>query len=233
MTTQTSSIPCPQCENGQLSAVATAPYARGFLLAYQMGSKKIVGCKRCVAGGLRQEAGKSLLFGWFSITALILNIFFIPWNLLRSFFVSDDDLAVSKFLDEVGVPKPGTEYRLTDAFYSAAATMIRADGKIEDAEIEAAVAIGQQMLPEFDAQAFLAVLDSKAPTQSLDATATVFRVYLTEEGQTMVFRYLMGIALADGDFAKSEDKMMERLADKIGIGKQAYRTFRDEMFEAT
>lgn len=232
MTEQTSSIPCPICEDRHLSAVATAPFARGFLLAYQMGSKKIVGCKRCVSRGLRQEAGKSLLFGWFSITALVLNVFFIPWNLLRSFIVADDDLAVSKFLDEVGVPKPGTEYRLTDAFYSAAATMIRADGKIEQSEIDAAISIGQQMLPEFDPQALLDVLNTKTATQSLDATATVFRVYLTEDGQAMMFRYLMAIALADGDFAKSEDKMMERLADKIGIGKQAYRTFRDEMFEA-
>ena len=230
--TASDTIPCPNCETGTLSAVATAPYARGFLIAYQVGSKKIIGCKRCVGNGLRAEAGKSILFGWFSITALVLNIFFIPWNLLRSFFVSDDDLAVTKFLDEVGVPKPGTEYRLTDAFYSAAVALIRADGKIEKSEVNAAKTLGKQMLPEFEPKVIDKMLMNNAPAQPVEAIATVFRVYLTPDGQGMVFRYLMNIALADGDFDKSEDKYMEKLAIKIGIGKKEYRAFRDEMFEA-
>jgi len=231
MAQNTQAILCPQCEDRELNTVATAPYARGFLVAYQAGSKKIVGCRPCVASGLRKEAGKSLLFGWFSITALIANVFFIPWNLFRSFIVKEDDLAVGKFFDEIGVPKPGTEYRLTDAFYSAVAASIRADGKIEDTEIHAAKSLGQQMLPDYDPNELDKLLAQKGSTQPISAIATVFRVYLTPEGQGMVFKYLMGIAIADGDFAKSEDKYMEKLAVAMGLGAKAYKEIRANLLD--
>jgi uncharacterized tellurite resistance protein B-like protein len=225
-------IPCPTCGAGELTSVATAPFARGFLIAYQQGTKKIIGCRPCVANGLRMEAGKSLLFGWFSITALLANIFFIPWNFLRSFFVSEDDLAVSKFFDDVGVPRPGTEYRITDAFHHAAASLICADGKIDPAEVNAAKSIGMQMLDDFSTAELDRLLEQKGRVRPLAEIATVFRVYLNANGHTMILKYLISIAIADGDFAKSEEKLIKAIAKEMGISKQHYAKFRDELFAA-
>lgn len=224
-------VPCPRCGEGRLSAVATAPFARGFLIAYTRGTKKIAGCKKCVAKGLRAEAGKSLLFGWFSITALIANAFFIPYNLFRSLFISDDHLAVSKFFDEIGVPEPGTEYRIADACQSAAVAMIRADGKIEASEVNAAKILGQQILSDFNPDRIDDLLTMKGPVQPIDAIATVFRVYLNPNGQELVIKYLLGIAMADGDFHKSEDKYIERVADKMGYGRKPYKELRDQILD--
>ncbi|MEZ5937974.1 MAG: TerB family tellurite resistance protein [Hyphomonadaceae bacterium] len=227
MTASAQSVPCPRCNRRPLTTVATAPYARGFLLAYQTGNKKIAGCTSCVGQGLRAEAGKSLLFGWFSITALVLNLFFIPWNFFRSFFVSPDARAVTKLFDQIGVPEPGKEYRLTEAFYAAGAALIRADGKVDAGEIEAAVTLGQRMLPEFVESDFLAVLKGEVAQSPIETIGNVLRIYLNPEGQRMVLVYLLAIANADGEMHKSEDKYLERLSRCMGWEKKQYRELRD------
>jgi len=216
-------LPCPRCKEGKLTAVATAPYARGFVLAYQHGSKKIAGCKACVASGLRAEAGKSLLFGWFSVSALVLNIFFIPWNLFRSFFVSDDPAAVTRLLNQAGIPEPGTEYRLTDAFYSAAAAMIHMDGKVDPAEVAIAKQLGGRMLPDFDDSRLDRLVAEKLAGLTVETVGTAFRVYLSPEGQDLVLRYLLAIALADGELHPKEHKYLEQLALSMGYTKQQFR----------
>lgn len=213
-------LPCPRCKTGKLTAVATAPYARGFILAYQHGSKKIAGCPSCVANGLRAEAGKSLLFGWFSVSALVLNLAFIPWNLFRSFFISPDPAAVTALLNQAGIPEPGTEYRLTDAFYSAAAAMIHMDGKVDAAEVAVAKDLGRRMLPDFDDARLDKLLAERLSGLTVETVGTAFRVYLSTEGQEFVLRYLLAIATADGELHPKEYKYLEQLAVSIGFTKQ-------------
>ena len=75
--------PCPYCHQKPLETVATAPYVRGFIAAYQAGSKTFIGCVPCVRKKVLGEAALSLFIGWFSITALILNPFMIVYNLSR------------------------------------------------------------------------------------------------------------------------------------------------------
>jgi hypothetical protein len=223
--TQKQYLPCPLCKDGKLTAVATAPYARGFLIAYQYGSKNIAGCRPCVAGGLRAEAGKSLLFGWFSASALVLNLLFIPWNLLRSFFVSDNPAAVTKLLDKAGIPEPGTEYRLNDAFYSAAAAMIWMDGKVDAAEVSVAKELGARILPDFDAVRLDRLLSERLAGVTVETVGTAFRVYLTPEGQGLVLTYLLAIANADGELHAKEYKYLEQLAVAMGFTKKQFREF--------
>ena len=42
------SYSCPYCEGRNIETAAKAPYVRGFVLAYQIGSKSYIGCARCV-----------------------------------------------------------------------------------------------------------------------------------------------------------------------------------------
>ena len=88
--------PCPVCKKGPIETVVTAPYVRGFLLAYQIGSKKFVGCVGCARGELLKEVGLSLLVGWFSPTCIVLNPIFVIYNLVRSPFVSPSPPAIEK-----------------------------------------------------------------------------------------------------------------------------------------
>ena len=45
---------CPYCEESKIEAAATAPYVRGFLIAFQYGTKSFVGCTSCVRKKLDQ-----------------------------------------------------------------------------------------------------------------------------------------------------------------------------------
>ena len=78
-----SGVLCPVCKNAELDTVTSAPYIRGMLLAYTFGTKRFVGCQPCVRKQLAGEVGVSMLAGWFSITALVVNPMCILWNGLR------------------------------------------------------------------------------------------------------------------------------------------------------
>jgi len=219
-------LPCPHCGTKPLTSLATAPYARGFLIAYQLGSKKIVGCTGCVANGLRLEALRSVLYGWFSITALILNFVFVPWNILRSFFVKENPEAVANFLDRIGIPQPGQDHRFEEALYSTAAALIHADNKVEEAEVVAAKTLGPGILPEFDPQKFDQIIEDKWRLPDLESVGAILNTYLSEEGKVVVVHYLIEIALADGEFHKSEDRLIAKLAKRFGISDSTYADYR-------
>jgi len=225
------SIHCPICGINELTSAATAPYARGFILAYQVGAKKFAGCKPCVAKNLRVEALKSVTYGWFSITALFLNLLFIPWNLLQSLFVRENPQAVTRFFDQIGVPQPGTEHRLTEALYAAGAALIHADGRVEGSEIESAKQLGPRILPEFDPIEFDRVVNSNQGIPAIESLGAIFDVYLSPQGKNLVVQYLVEIAIADRNFHKSEDRLIESLAMKMGINKSEYRKYRDSILE--
>ena len=74
---------CPHCKSNKVETIAKAPYVRGFLLAYQLGSKTFIGCTSCVRKKIFKEVGLSMLLGWLSISALIINPFLIIWNLIQ------------------------------------------------------------------------------------------------------------------------------------------------------
>ena len=220
-------FPCPICQEADLTAVETCNSVRGFLIAYQTRSRKVAGCPACVSSELRGEALRSLGLGWFSLTSIVINPFFILLNFGRSMGVKPNPDAVSRFLDEVGVPEPGTGYRIPDACVAAASALIKADGQIDAREVEAAAIIGEQIIPGFESQRLIDLLEDRGPALPLDAVATVLRVYLTREGQVLVMRYLLMVALADGQLAKKEDKLLLKLAEKSQFGKDAYLDLRD------
>lgn len=111
MTDGTIPIPCPFCEKRGLETAATAPYVRGLVLAYEIGSKTFVGCRGCVRLKMLQEAGLSALIGWFSISALFINPVLIVYNVVRAIFVSTNLEKVRLELRKLGIPEPsGVEF---------------------------------------------------------------------------------------------------------------------------
>lgn len=211
------SYPCPYCNTRKLETVGTAPYIRGFVLAFQYGSKTYIGCVPCVRNKILQEAGLSSLIGWFSISSLIVNPFLIVYNLVQSPFVKPNYGKVRQKLREIGIPEDqAEEVNVTQLCYALAASMIGADGKVEQAEITTAQELGKQLFPDFDPSAFQAVVaDFRKLPSHLDQ-ATLLAEILTDAGKHAIYLYLMAIAQADGNFDASEQKMLAEVAHRLG-----------------
>jgi len=210
---------CPHCKTNHVETIATAPYVRGFLVAFQIGSKTIIGCTSCVKRKLFNEVGLSMLLGWLSITALIINPFLILYNLIQGFTVGPKPNEVNQKLRALGIPTNPQSINLTQVGYSLAAAMIKADGKVDPAEINIAELIGSKIFPDFDRNKFRAVVESKnlPNTQSLTA---LLKDLLNEEGKTVLFKYLTAIAHADGHVDANEKAMLLQVALGLGLDLQ-------------
>jgi uncharacterized tellurite resistance protein B-like protein len=77
-------LPCPHCGERPIEQAAKAVRVTGFLLAYSLKRKTVIGCAACTRGELLKAAAGTMLTGWWSITSAIMNPFVILWNLLRA-----------------------------------------------------------------------------------------------------------------------------------------------------
>ncbi|MFK7925618.1 MAG: tellurite resistance TerB family protein [Bacteroidia bacterium] len=207
---------CPYCQVRPLETTARAPFVRGYLLAYQLGYQKLVGCVRCVRNRVLRQAAYSLLLGWFSLTAVIINPFLIIWNLIQAPFVRSRPEKVEKVLKRMGLPLNPKKANLTDAGYALAASMITADGKIEASELMIAEVQGREIFGEFDIEEFRRLVsDYKELPPAVDM-AGIFNDILNTEEKVQIYRYLEAIATADGDFAKAERELLTEIGLKMG-----------------
>ena len=104
MTSNSTGYVCPHCKNREMNCQITMPYIRGFLLAFQYGTKRFIDCVSCVRIQILKEVGTSALIGWFSITAVVVNPIFIVYGLLRAIFLWANPEKVRKTLREAGLP---------------------------------------------------------------------------------------------------------------------------------
>ena len=152
------SYSCPYCEGRKIETAATAPYVRGFVLAYQVGSKSFIGCTTCVRGKVLGEAGLSCLLGWFSITTLIINPILIVYNLARTPFIRTNYAKARKKLNDTGIPDDQSHVDITRLGYSLATSMMSADGQIDSEEINVAVKPGKKLFSDFNEEEFKKVV---------------------------------------------------------------------------
>ncbi len=208
---------CPYCNSNYLETSAKLPFVRGFLLAVQHGHKTLVGCRPCVKSELLKETGKSALIGWFSPTALILNPIFILYGIGRAAFVRTNLDAVRKVLKEAGVPEPAAPLNLTQVAYSLAASVIAADRKVLPEEIALASEIGQKILDGFDDAAFRSTVANHNNLPEPAELALLLRDALTEDGRSLMLRYLLAIAHVDDEFSAEEQRLIATIAANLGL----------------
>lgn len=212
MSTDSSGYPCPYCHNARLETVATAPYVRGFLVAYQIGSKTFIGCTSCVRKKFFGEAGLSMLLGWFSLTALVLNPFMILYNLIRGALVGQNLAAVSTKLKEMGLPDSPRIVDISSVGYALAASMIMADGSVDEAEMQAAERAGDEVFGEFDEAALRMIVQSGKKLPPVEDLAAMLKDSLDAPMKQKVMSYLWQIAAANGSISSEEQQVLQRVA---------------------
>lgn len=206
---------CPHCGERDLEAVATLPYVRGYVLAFKFGSKKILGCRKCVRLQLLKETGISSTVGWFSPTALFSNPFLIVYGLGRTACVRRNPNAVRKQLESAGIPEPQAAPNLVRIGYSLAASMIAADEKIQDEEISTAADIGERIFDGFDRSEFNGVVANHSDLPEPAELASVLSTVLDDASKEALYGYLLAIAASDDDLATEEKKLLDTVAENM------------------
>ena len=217
MQVKSSNHKCPYCQVNDLETIATAPYIRGFILAYKIGSRTFIGCVPCVRKKTLMEAGKSSLLGWFSLRSLLINPFFIVYNLGQGALTSANPDKVKRKLTAIGIPPDTTEIDLNEIGYLLASLMIKADGKIEEAEIITAEVIGEKIFPNFDEARFRMICASDQRLPDIMDIAPLINNVVDEKGKISIMQYLIAIAESDGHVDYSEKVVIEKVAYYLGV----------------
>ena len=210
-------LPCPYCNNKNVETAATAPYVRGFLVAYQVGTKSFVGCAKCIRKKVLGEVGLSGAIGWFSITALFINPLLMCYNLLSVPFISPNYAKARKKLKEAGIPEDLANVDITDVSCGLAVAMIAADGEIEQEEIAVAEEIGKKLFEDFNPRKLRSKLNNAKKLPNPADLATMLKDVLEFEGKRAICTYLWMIAASDGNVDESEKQLLVTVADAMGF----------------
>lgn len=213
------SFECPSCRNRPIETVVKVPSIRGYLLGYQITTKRLPTCAPCARSALLSEAGKSLLLGWFSPTALLVNPFLILWNAGRYPFTGKNYDAIRKLFDEAGIPQPGRQVDVLKVLYGLAAAMITADGRVEPEEIETGLRVGGRISADFNPRDFHETVENHANLPEVENYAAVLSTVLDPNQKKLVLSYLIAIAFADSDLDRSEERLLHRIANTLEADK--------------
>lgn len=220
MENQSAQIPydCPYCATDRkIETTATAPYVRGFILAYSIGYKSYIGCTSCVKKKVFGEAGLSALIGWFSITSLIINPFMIIYNLIQGIFIKANPQKVQAKLLKMGIPLNPKTLTINQIGYILAANMIMADGKIEPQELRVAEEAGEKIFDDFDEASLHMLLNDSKNLPPVQDTAKLLKDQISQEEKVKIFKYLAAIAQSDGHIAAEEKTMLNNVAVAIEL----------------
>jgi uncharacterized tellurite resistance protein B-like protein len=216
---------CPYCNERQIETVATVPYVRGRIVRHTLGVKKFLGCRRCVRRSIYREVGVSSLVGWFSVTAAVLNPLMITYGAVRGLLVRPDEAGVQRALRQAGLPDEGMNADPLRVAYGLAASMIAADGKVEDEEVAVAIEVGRQLFDAFEPNEFFKVLAGHKELPGVSELAHVLGQTLEENEKSVVFGYLAEIAASDGHVAIEETRMLESVRTKFGLPDSATMSY--------
>lgn len=206
---------CPYCDERPLETVARVPYVRGYVVAYTVGYKKMIGCKKCVRKAIYKEAGKSGLLGWFSVTALFLNPVCISYGLVRGVFVGTNPKAVQKQLAAAGLPASPQSVQPLQIAYGLAAAVIAADGKVEAEEVQVAIHHGSHLFHGFDPQWLHQAIGNHKDLPAPEDLAALLANILDDQAKSGVFHYLQSIAAADGNIAAEEQAVLDAVSRRL------------------
>lgn len=208
---------CPSCGQNNIQTAAVTPYIRGMILAHQYGRKVFIGCVPCVRKNIIREAGISSLIGWYSIVAIVLNPLFIIYNILQTPFINENNRKARMYLDAYGMGEDNN-INITRCVYQLAISIIKIDGNTNENKLTTAITLGQETVPHFDKNEFLAQLEeAQEQKTSSQEISKLLSPVLQESSKTVVCSYLWKIALADGKVRENEEALIREFMTNMGL----------------
>jgi hypothetical protein len=133
-----------------VEACAKIPFVRGIVIWVRFGDKVVLGCVGCTRLEAYRQTGLSLLIGWFSPIAMIINPFMVAYGLVRGLFIQRNIPAARAALTNLGYPT-GVAEDTPRACYALAVSLFSGVGQKEGApndNREVTMNIGQYLSAE-------------------------------------------------------------------------------------
>lgn len=224
-------VPCQHCGERPIEEYAEGYQVSGLFIFVTVQTVRVMGCHDCVSSRLRATTKQTAMTGWWSLTAVVCNVWAIVWNLLRSSYNEGPNDNLAKALADAGLPREyltdrsafdDGQYRdeelLVDALVQVGTSVMHADGQATRQEAETVVETVCELCPTFDR--------SEVESHLADATDDVRDVatvmdgvsgLLTPHGREAVLALAAQVAATDGDLAPGEREQFRTLADELDV----------------
>ena len=201
-------IPCPECGKEPVVCASKAYGIIGVLLAYQISTRTVIGCQRCIKKTLLTTAGKNMLLGWWSISSAIINPFLTVYDIINAFIPKNKpNKLLIETLDKSAIPwefllkneiftpsnyNPDEVY--TYGMLNLACAMMMADGEASPEEEDTIKTIANKIFPKYSTQKVQKIIDDKKDNPvEISKIGTSLGTMLTNEGKEMVLQFMMEI----------------------------------------
>lgn len=222
-------IACQHCGERPVEEAAKGYRVTGLLLAYRITTVRSLGCHRCNRRELWKLAGKNLLTGWWSISAIVLTPFATLYNLGRSFVNRGPTSSLAgalndagldyEFLDDVDDFDPERhgqeELHLRALIRLGCATMLT-DGQATRAEATAMRDAAVELFPDYPTDEIERRIQEGA--RSVTNAVQVARGLgdlLTPAGKEQALQFVALVAAADDDVDPEEAELLSQVADAM------------------
>lgn len=121
--------------------------------------------------------------------------------------------------DGIGARVKQREEGFLHIVYGLAASMVLADGRIEQAEIDIAEQLGHKLIPNFDDAAFVKVVKAHAQLPRFTEMVDTVSPLLPFEAKLEIYEYLNAIATADGKLSPDEKHYIHHVAMRFELDK--------------
>ncbi len=121
--------------------------------------------------------------------------------------------------DRVGQIVKQREDSFLSIVYGLAASMIVADGRVEQAEVEMAETLGKRLIPNFDHGEFMKIIRGHKSLPRFNDMVDTVAPLLPMEAKIEIFDYLQAIATADGQISPDERHYIHHVQMRFEIDK--------------
>lgn len=204
---------CPRCHRSQTDTVTSTPYVRWLVLSPAFGTRRLLGCRRCVREQLLAEMAANLTSAWHGLTLLAGNLACFVWNAARVPVLKSNPSRVEALMFDLGLDsRPADLPRIAAAL---AAVVVAADGRVQQQEVDIALELGEQLIEGFAPELFIESLENVHLLPSPTALAGLLADCLDEPAKARVMGYLLAIARADNDMDESEVAVLKATASAM------------------
>ncbi len=110
-----------------------------------------------------------------------------------------------------GSKNTGADPKVTDLLNELVAGLIAVDGKIATREVDAAIQIGTDLMPDFDETALKAFCYGNKTPRNHKLIAREFSTRIDQDQKQRIVKYLIAITTADKEIRTSEAELIDEI----------------------
>ncbi|MFB6073643.1 MAG: hypothetical protein ABEJ89_01370 [Haloarculaceae archaeon] len=229
-------IACPHCGERPIEEIARAVTITGLLLFFRVRNYRFVGCHRCVRSRLWGRAGRTLVYGWWSIAGIVGTPFVVLYDFVRGLWNRGPNANLQEALDEAGITyrflgdrsafDPSTHTRMElylRGMIRLAVAVMLADGTVEAAEKDAIRSAATTLFPDYPRERVDDLIQRNLGTRArVEPVAEGLGEMLSPEGKQLAVAFVAQVAAA-GHSSAADVELAGTIATAMGLDEDQVR----------